>query len=68
MGVHVDEPGAEHQPGGIENFSRTLCGKVRFDRRDSAACEAHVGLKRRTVAGVDLGSSDQKVKRHCLTS
>jgi hypothetical protein len=39
---------------------------VRFDCRDSAVRDAHVGSKRRAFAGVDQGPFDQKVKRHCL--
>jgi hypothetical protein len=66
MSVHVDEARAEHQPGGIEHFPCTLCGKARFERRDSAVRDAHVGSKRRAFTGEDQGSFDQKVTRHCL--
>jgi hypothetical protein len=67
MSVHIDEAGAEHQPGGIEHFPCGLCGKARFDRRDSALRDANVGSKSGAVAGEDQGSFDQKVKRHCFT-
>src|SRR3712207_856263 len=67
MSVHVDEAGAEHQPGSIEHLPCDLCRKAGFDRRDSAVRDTYVGLKRRAVAGYDPGSFDQKVKRHCLT-
>jgi hypothetical protein len=59
MSVHVDEARAKHQPSGIEHFPRGLGGKARFDRRDSAVRDAHVGSKRRAVAGEDQGSFDQ---------
>jgi hypothetical protein len=67
VGVHVDEPGTEHQPVGIEHFLRGLRGKAGFDSRDAAIFDAYVGSERRAVAGEDVGAFDQKVKRHSLT-
>ncbi len=54
--VEVDEPGAEHQPFGVDDVSLD----ARPDRGDAPVRHADVRAKRRTVARVDLGASEDE--------
>ena len=54
--MEVDEPGAEHQPFGIDDVSLDLGP----DRGDAPVRHADVREERRAVARVDLGTSEDE--------
>ena len=54
--VEVDEPGAEHQPFGVDDVSLD----ARPDRGDAPVRHADVRAERRAVARVDLGTSEDE--------
>ena len=53
VGVHVDEAGREHQPGGVDDPTGGRWPRPRADRRDPAAGNRDVGADPRCAGAVD---------------
>jgi hypothetical protein len=56
MGVQVDEAGAEHRPGAVDDVALDPLA----DRGDQAVLDPDVGAKGRPVARVHLGTAEDE--------
>ena len=63
VGVHVDEPGADHEAVGVDHSRRRLPGQT-ADRRDPVARDPDVRLEPRVAGAVDDAAAANEDVEH----